>query len=100
MGGNRLQSIKYKRKGQVIPMDYSAIIVGVLALAGTLIGSMLSNNKTQALVIYRLQQLEEKVNKHNNIVERMYRIEEKQMVMEEQIKVANHRILDLEEAQP
>ena len=81
-------------------MDYSAIIVGVLALAGTLIGSMLSNNKTQALVIYRLQQLEEKVNKHNNIVERMYRIEEKQMVMEEQIKVANHRILDLEETQP
>ena len=82
------------------PMDYSSIIVGVLALAGTLIGSMLSNNKTQALVIYRLQQLEEKVNKHNNIVERMYRIEEKQMVMEEQIKVANHRILDLEESHP
>ena len=81
-------------------MDYSAIIVGVLALAGTLIGSMLSNNKTQALVIYRLQQLEEKVNKHNNIVERMYKIEEKQMVMEEQIKVANHRILDLEESHP
>lgn len=81
-------------------MDYSAIIVGVLALAGTLIGSMLSNNKTQALVIYRLQQLEEKVSKHNNIVERMYRIEEKQMVMEEQIKVANHRILDLEESHP
>ena len=78
-------------------MDYSAIIVGVLALAGTLIGSMLSNNKTQALVIYRLQQLEEKVNKHNNLVERMYRMEEKQMVMEEQIKVANHRILDLED---
>ena len=80
-------------------MDYSAIIVGVLALAGTLIGSMLSNNKTQALVIYRLQQLEEKVNKHNNLVERMYKMEEKQMVMEEQIKVANHRILDLEETQ-
>lgn len=80
-------------------MDYSAIIVGVLALAGTLIGSMLSNNKTQALVIYRLQQLEEKVNKHNNLVERMYKVEEKQMVMEEQIKVINHRILDLEEVQ-
>ena len=80
-------------------MDYSSIIVGVLALAGTLIGSMMSNNKTQALVTYRLQQLEEKVNKHNNLVERMYKMEEKQMVMEEQIKVANHRILDLEDAQ-
>ena len=81
-------------------MDYSAIIVGVLALAGTLIGSIITNNKTQALVTYRLQQLEEKVNKHNNLVERMYKMEEKQMVMEEQIKVANHRILDLEDAQP
>ena len=84
----------------MIPMDYSAIIVGVLALAGTLLGSMMSNNKTQALVTYRLQQLEDKVNKHNNLVERMYKMEEKQMVMEEQIKVANHRILDLEDAQP
>lgn len=81
-------------------MDYSAIIVGVLALAGTLMGSIITNNKTQALVIYRLQQLEEKVNKHNNLVERMYKMEERQMVMEEQIKVANHRILDLEDAQP
>ena len=81
-------------------MDYSAIIVGVLALAGTLMGSIITNNKTQALVIYRLQQLEDKVNKHNNLVERMYKMEEKQMVMEEQIKVANHRILDLEDAQP
>ena len=81
-------------------MDYSSIIVGVLALAGTLIGSMMANNKTQALVTYRLQQLEEKVNKHNNLVERMYKMEEKQMVMEEQIKFANHKILDLEDAQP
>ena len=81
-------------------MDYSSIIVGVLAFAGTLIGSLISNNKTQALVTYRLQQLEAKVNKHNNLVERMYNLEEKQMVMEEQIKVANHRILDLEESQP
>ena len=80
-------------------MDYSAIIVGVLALAGTLIGSVMSNNKTQALVTYRLQQLEEKVNKHNNLVERMYSLEERQAVMEEQIAVANHRISDLEDAQ-
>ena len=81
-------------------MDYSSIIVGVLALAGTLIGSILANSKTQALVTYRLQQLEDKVNKHNNLVERMYKVEEKQMVMDEQIKVANHRISDLEDAQP
>lgn len=80
-------------------MDYSAIIVGVLALTGTLVGSLIGNNKTQALVIYRLQQLENQVNKHNNLVERMYNLEERQKVMEEQIKVANHRIKDIEDAQ-
>lgn len=80
-------------------MDYSSIIVGVLALAGTLTGSLISNNKTQALVSYRLQQLEDKVNKHNNLIERMYNLEEKQAIIDEQIKVANHRISDLEDAQ-
>ena len=53
-------------------MDYSSIIVGALAFVGTLAGCYFSNNKTQALIAYRLQQLEEKVNKHNNVVERMY----------------------------
>ena len=75
-----------------------AIIVGVLSLVGTLVGSMMSNNKTQALVTYRIQQLEEKVNKHNNLVERMYSLEERQAVTDEQIAVANHRIKDLEDA--
>lgn len=77
-------------------MDYSSIIVGALAFLGTLAGCYFSNNKTQALISYRLQQLEEKVNKHNNVVERMYQLEEDQSVMAEQIKVANHRIGDLE----
>lgn len=73
-----------------------SIIVAALALVGTLAGSYLSNNKTIALVTYRLEQLEAKVNKHNNLVERTYHLEEIQHVMEEKIKVANHRIEDLE----
>lgn len=77
-------------------MDISAIIVGALALVGTLAGSYLSNSKTVALILYRLQALEEKMNKHNNVIERTYHIEEEQAVMKEQIKVANHRIEDLE----
>ena len=77
-------------------MDISSIIVGVLALAGTLAGSYLSNNKTTALIAYRLQALEDKVSKHNHVVERTYHLEEEQAVMKEQIKVANHRIEDLE----
>ena len=77
-------------------MDYSSIIVAVLALAGTLAGSYLSNNKTTALISYRLQTLEDKVNKHNNVIERMYHLEEEQTLLKEKISVANHRIDDLE----
>lgn len=72
------------------------IVVAVLSLLGTLAGSFWSNSRNQALIAYRLEQLEDKVNKHNNLVERMYKVEEITTLQEEQIKVANHRILDLE----
>jgi hypothetical protein len=42
-------------------------------------------------------QLEKKVEKHNTVIERTYKLEEIQAVMQEQIRVANHRIQDLEE---
>lgn len=73
------------------------IIVAVLSLAGTLAGSYLSNKKSQALIAYRLEQLEEKVNKHNNLIERTYKLEEQTAIQDEQIRVANHRIADLEQ---
>lgn len=72
------------------------IIVAALSLIGTLAGSFWSNSKSQALIAYRLEQLEDKVNKHNNLVERMYKVEEATAIQEEQIKVANHRLADLE----
>lgn len=78
-------------------MDYSTVIVAALALAGTLAGSYMSNNKTKALIAYRLQQLEERVNAHNNVIERTYKLEQSAAVFEEQMAVANHRIKDLEE---
>ena len=77
-------------------MDWATIIVGVLAFVGTLIGAYASNNKNQALVVYRLQQLEDKVNKHNQVIERTYKIEEHEELVDERIKVINHRIEDLE----
>lgn len=73
-----------------------AIIVALLGLAGTLIGSYLANRKSTALIAYRLEQLEQKVSKHNNLVERTYKLEEHLAVVDESIKVANHRIADLE----
>lgn len=79
--------------------DMSTIIVALLALIGTLTGAYLSNNKTKALLAYRLERLEERVNKHNSLVERTYHIEEEQEIIKEKIKVANHRIDDLERAE-
>lgn len=73
-----------------------AIIVAILSLVGTLAGSYLSSRKSAALLAYRLEQLEKKVQAHNNLVERTYRLEERAEVQEEKMKVANHRIEDLE----
>lgn len=72
------------------------IIVALLSLAGTLAGAYLANRKSTALIAYRLEQLEEKVNKHNQVIERTYKLEEQEALLEERVKVANHRIDDLE----
>lgn len=72
------------------------IVVAVLSLAGTLTGAYFANRKSTALIAYRIEQLEKKVNKHNEVIERTYKLEEEQAVIHEQIKVANHRIEDLE----
>lgn len=72
------------------------IIVALLSLFGTLAGAYLANRKSTALVVYRLEQLEQKVNKHNEVIERTYKLEEQEALLEEKVKVANHRIEDLE----
>ena len=73
------------------------IIIAALGFAGALAGAYFSNRKAQALMEYRLEELEKKVDKHNNLVERTYRLEEQGAILEEKIKVANHRIDDLED---
>ena len=65
--------------GAVMP---ETIIVALIAFIGSLIGNYLSNNKNQALIAYRLEQLEKKVNLHNNVIERTYELEEKVEVIE------------------
>lgn len=73
------------------------IIIAALGFAGALAGAYFSNRKAQALMEYRLAELEKKVDKHNNLVERTYRLEEQGAILEEKIKVANHRLDDLED---
>lgn len=62
------------------------IIVAILSLVGTLIGSILGILAANKLTNYRLEQLEKKVEKHNNLVERMYNLETKVAVDEEEIE--------------
>ena len=64
------------------------IIVAVLALIGTLVGSILASNKTQALISYRLDQLEIKVEKHNQVIERT-------AILERDLKTAFNKIDEL-----
>lgn len=73
-----------------------AVIVAILSLAGTLTGAYLANRKSTAIIAYRMEELEKKVAKHNNLVERMYNLETRADVFDEKIKVANHRLDDLE----
>lgn len=77
---------------------WSDIAVAALALIGTLGGAFLAHRRSIALIAYRLEQLEKKVELHNHIMERTYRLEEQEAVLEERVKVANHRIDDLEKA--
>ena len=72
------------------------IISNFLPLVGSLIGTFAGILTTSKLTEYRLKELEKKVEKHNNLVERMYRLEDKTELIEEKIRVANHRIEDLE----
>ena len=75
-----------------------AVIVAVLSLIGTLVGSFSGLITANTLVNYRLPQLECKVEKHNQVIARVYKLENHEAVVDEEIKVANHRIDDLEEA--
>ena len=63
-----------------------SIIVGLLSLLGTLVGSW----GGLRLISYRIEQLEKKVDKHNNFAERI-------PVIEQKVKVCEHRLDDLEE---
>ena len=68
-------------------------LLNFLGMALGTFGGIMASNK---LTNYRIEQLEKKVEKHNSIVERTFKLENNQSLQEEKIKVANHRIDDLE----
>lgn len=80
-----------------------AIITGAVAILVCMINNIVQSkaaekqhNTTIALIEYKLDQLTHKVDLHNNAVERLYAVERKCDVYDEKLKVANHRIEDLE----
>jgi len=73
------------------------IIIALISLCGTLCGTFGGIMATSKLTNYRIEQLEKKVDKHNNLIERMYKAEDSINILGEKIKEVNHRIEDLEE---
>ena len=69
-----------------------AIIVAILGFAGTLLGSLFGVLAAQKLTQYRLGQLEEKVNKHNNLIERTFKLEGQMQECQHDIKALKENI--------
>ena len=74
----------------------SEIIVAVISFAGTAVGSIVAVLTANSLTSYKIEELRKQVEKHNQVVERVYRLEQDEAVITEKIAVVNHRIADLE----
>lgn len=61
------------------------VIVAILSLLGTLIGSLAGILTANKLTNYRIAQLEKKVEKHNSVIERVYKLEKEEAVIQEEI---------------
>ena len=74
----------------------SEILISVISFFGTMAGTLGGIIASSKLTNYRIEQLEKKVEKHTLVIERVYKLEQADAVKEEEIKVSNHRIADLE----
>ena len=74
----------------------AAGITGVVTLVVCLVNNHYQAEATRNLIEYKLNELTRRVDKHNNVIERVYQLEQHKAVVDEQIRVANHRIDDLE----
>ena len=79
------------------PTIIAAVISGAVTLIVSLITNHASQEKTRALLEYKLEELTKRVDKHNNVIERTYRLEQDTALQTEQIKVVNHRLADIEQ---
>lgn len=74
----------------------SSIITGTFATVVCVITQIASNSKTRALIEYRLMELEKKQDRHNDVIERTYKLEEHTALQEQRINMNEKRIESLE----
>ena len=65
---------------------YIALIGGLCTAVPTIITTILSNKKSNALLTYRIDQLEVEQKKHNNLIDRMYKVENRVTLLEDEMK--------------
>ncbi|MEE1153839.1 MAG: hypothetical protein UH241_01650 [Acutalibacteraceae bacterium] len=73
------------------------ILVALIGLFGSGVGALVGIVVQSKLIKYRIEQLEKKVNEHNNLIHRVYQTEKQLQIHNEKITVINHRITDIEE---
>ncbi len=71
-------------------MNMETIVAALITAGFAFLGVYMSNRKQAALVAYRLEKLEEKVDKHNSVVERMYRLEEQVKNLQAEVKLIHN----------
>lgn len=77
-------------------MDWLAFAATAITAILAFLGTYLSNRRAAAVNEYRLEQVERKLDKHNNLVERMYKCEETVALHEAELNRVNHRLGELE----
>ena len=73
-----------------------SVLIAIISLLGTVIGTFGGIMTSYKLVSYRIEQLEKKVEKHNNVVERVFRLEDNGRLIDEKFLIVNDRISKLE----
>lgn len=76
---------------------FESVIVALITGGLSLLGVYIANRKSAALMEYRLEQLEKKQDKHNNLIERMYAVEEKTELQEAELARHKERLRILED---
>ena len=72
------------------------VLVGLLAFLGTVIGSIVSIITANTLTNYKIEELRKTVEKHNSLIDRTYKLEERSTLLEEKVDGLDHRIGSIE----